>query len=239
MTMVCQGVGPGCTVIGADDACGGMWTAWAGAAVTGSPSVDVIVASPWTVRRRWWRSVGSAQVVVGSVIEWRRMAWRPGVISSHRSVPLWTAHSRGRSQNPFRSGVVRCCGGSSIVVMGWVRGSVRGWSCVVDGDGAWGISSSSCWGAFASWSSALMVAKTSGRVGEAGGWGAGSSQVMWYSAGFSGLCCTFMVAVASSSGVHRCGLWSRGWRVTVWRCFQLWNARRAWRPCLVSPGGRG
>ena len=29
------------------------------------------------------------------------------------------------------------------------------------------------------------------------------------------------------------------WRVTVWRCFQLWNARRAWRPCLVSPGGRG
>ena len=25
----------------------------------------------------------------------------------------------------------------------------------------------------------------------------------------------------------------------MWRCFQLWNARRAWRPCLVSPGGRG
>ena len=115
-----------CTVIGADDACGGMWTAWAGAAVTGSPSVGVIVASPWTVRRRWWRPVGSAQVVVGSVIEWRRMAWSPGVISSHRSVPLWTAHSRGRSRNPLRSGVVRCCGGSSIVVMGWVRGSVRG-----------------------------------------------------------------------------------------------------------------
>ena len=159
MTMACHGVGPGCTVIGANDACGGMWTAWAGAAVTGSPSVGVIVALPWTVRRRWWRSVGSAQVVVGSVIEWRRMAWRPGVISSHRSVPLWTVHSRGRSRNPFRSGVVRCCGGSSIVVMGWVRGSVRGWSCVVDGDGAWGISSSSCCGAFASWSSALMVAK--------------------------------------------------------------------------------
>ena len=39
--------------------------------------------------------VGSAQVVVGSVIEWRRMAWSPGVILSHRSVPLWTAHSRG------------------------------------------------------------------------------------------------------------------------------------------------
>ena len=37
----------------------------------------------------------------------------------------------------------------------------------------------------------------------------------------------------------RCGLWSRGWRVMLWRCFQLWNARRAWRPCLVSPGGRG
>ena len=26
------------------------------------------------------------------------------MISSHRSVPLWTAHSRGRSRNPFRSG---------------------------------------------------------------------------------------------------------------------------------------
>ena len=57
--------------------------------------------------------------------------------------------------------------------------------------------------------------------------------------GFSGLRCTVMAAVASSSGVHRCGLWSRGWRVMVWRCFQLWNGRRVWRPCLVSPGGRG
>ena len=169
MTMACHGVGPGCTVIGADDACGYMWTAWAGAAVTGSSSVGVIVALPLTVRRRWWRPVGSAQVVVGSVIEWRRMAWRPGVISSHRSVPLWTAHSRGRSRNPLRSWVVRCCGGSSIVVMRWVGSSVWGVSCVVGGDGAWGISSSSCCGAFASCSSALMVAKTSRRVGEAGG----------------------------------------------------------------------
>ena len=84
-----------------------------------------------------------------------------------------------------------------------------------------------------------MVAKTSGRVGEAGGRGAGSFQVMRYSSGFSGLCCTVMAEVALSSGVHGCGLWSRGWRVMVWRCFQLWNARRAWRPCLVSPGGRG
>ena len=42
-----------------------------------------------------------------------------------------------------------------------------------------------------------MVAKTSGRVGEGGGWGAGSFQVMWYSSGFSGLCCTVMAAVAS------------------------------------------
>ena len=209
-----------------------MWTASAGAAVTGSPSGGVIVASPWTVRRRWWLPVGIAQVVVGSVIEWRRMAWSPGVISSHQSVPLWTAHSRHRSRNPFWSGLVRCSGGSSIVVTGWVGGSVRGFSCVVGGDGAWGISSSSCCGAFASCSSALMVAKTSGRVGKAGGWGAGSFQVMWYS-------CAVMAAVASLSGVHLCGLWSRGWRVMVWRCFQLWNARRAWRPCLVSPGGRG
>ena len=163
--MAYHGVGPGCTVIGADDASGRTWTAWAGTAVTGSPSVGVIVASPWTMRRRWWRPVGSAQVVVGSVIEWRRMAWSPGVVSSHRSVPLWTAHSRGRSRNPLPFWVVRCCGGSSIVVMGWVRGSVRGFSCVVGGDGAWGISSSSCCGAFASWSSALM-----GRT-HLGGWG--------------------------------------------------------------------
>ena len=167
--MACHGVGPGCTAIGANDACGGMWTAWARAAVTGSASAGVIVASPWTVRTRWWRPVGSAQLVVGSVIECRRMAWSPGVISSHRSVPLWTTHSRGRSRNPLRSRVVRCCGGSSIVVMGWVRCSVRGFSCVVGRDGAWGISSSGCCGAFASFSSALMVAKTSGRVGEAGG----------------------------------------------------------------------
>ena len=165
VTMACHGVGPGCTAIGADNVCGGMWTAWVGAAVMGSPSAGVIVASPWTLGRSWWRPVGSVQVVVGSVIEWRRMAWSPAVISSHRSVPLWTAHSRGRSRNPLRSGVVRCCGGSSIVAMGWVRGSVRGLFCVVGGDGAWGISSSSCCGAFASCSSALMVAKTSG------GWG--------------------------------------------------------------------
>ena len=44
-------------------------------------------------------------------------------------------------------------------------------SWVVGGDGALGISSSGCCGAFASCSSALMVAKTSGRVGEAGGVG--------------------------------------------------------------------
>ena len=131
--MACHGVGPGCTVIGADDACGGMWTAWVGAALMGSPSVGVMVASPWTVRRSRWRSVGGVHVLVGSVIEWRRMAWSPGVNLSHRSVPLWTAHSCGRS------GVVRCCGGSSVVVIGWVRGSVQRLSCLVGGDGAWGI----------------------------------------------------------------------------------------------------
>ena len=122
--MSCHGVGPGCTVMGADDACGGMWTAWVGAAVMRSPSVGVMVASPRTVRRRWWRSVGNVHVVVGSVIEWGLMAWSPGVILSYRSVQFWTAHSRGRFRNPLRSGLVRCCGGSSIVVMGGVRGSV-------------------------------------------------------------------------------------------------------------------
>ena len=65
-----------------------------GAAVMGSPSVGVMVASSWTVRRRCWRSVGSVQVVVGSVIEWGRMGWSPGVLSSHLSVafvdrPFW------------------------------------------------------------------------------------------------------------------------------------------------------
>ena len=35
------------------------------------------------------------------------------MISSHRSVLFWTAHSRGRLRNPLRSAVVRCCGGSS------------------------------------------------------------------------------------------------------------------------------
>ena len=159
--MACHGVGPGCTVIGADYASGGMWTAWAGAALMGSPSVGVMAASPWMVRREWWRSVVSVQEVVGSVIEWRRMAWSPGVISSQRSVPLWTAHSGGRFRNSVRSGVVRCCGGSSIVVMGWVMGFLWGVSCAVCGVGAWGISSSGCCGAFASCSSALMMAKTS------------------------------------------------------------------------------
>ena len=109
--------------MGADHVCGGMWMAWAGAAVMGSPSVGVMVASPWMVRRRWWRSPASATVLVGLMIQWRRMAWRPGVISSQRSVSLWNAHSRGRFQKPLWSGVVRCCGGSSILVMGWERGS--------------------------------------------------------------------------------------------------------------------
>ena len=82
-----------------------------------------MAAFRWMVSRRWWRSAGSAQVSVGAVIEWRRMVWSPGVISSHRSVPLWIVHSRGRLQNPLRSGVVRCCGGGSISVMGSARGS--------------------------------------------------------------------------------------------------------------------
>ena len=135
----------------------------------GSPSVGVMVAYPLTMRRGWWRSVGSVQVVVDSVIECRRMAWSPGVILFHRSLPLWTADSRRRSQSPLRSGVVRCCGRSSIMVMEWVRGSLRGLSCAVGGDDAWGMLSSGCCGAFASCSSALMVAKTSGGVGQVGG----------------------------------------------------------------------
>ena len=89
--MACHGMGPGCTVIGADDACGRRWTSWVGAAVMGSPAVGVMVASPWTVRRRCWWSVGSVQVEVGLVIEWRRMVRSPDVISSHQSVLVWTA----------------------------------------------------------------------------------------------------------------------------------------------------
>ena len=54
-------------------------------------------------------------------------------------------------------------------MIGWARGSWSGRSCAVGGGGAWVISFSVCCGAFASCSSALMVAKTSWRVGEAEG----------------------------------------------------------------------
>ena len=121
--MAFHGLGCGCTLMGADNVCGGKQTAWAGAAVMGSPSIGVMAASPWMMMRRWWRSAGSAQMSVGSVIEWRQMAWSPGLISSHRSVLLWIAHSRSRFQNRLRSALVPCCGGSSILVMGWARGS--------------------------------------------------------------------------------------------------------------------
>ena len=159
MTKTPHGVGPGCTVMGADDACRGMWTALAGVAVMGTPSVAVMAASPWTVRRRLWRSAGSVQVLVGWVIQWRRMACSPSVISSHLSVLLWIARSRGRSREALRSEVVPICGGSSILVMSCARGSWRWRSRVAGEGGAWGISSSDCCGAFASFSPALMVAK--------------------------------------------------------------------------------
>ena len=120
-----------------------------------------LAASPWIVRSRWWQSAGSAQLLVGLVIEWRRMAWSPGVISSHRSVPLWTALSRGRFRNALRSEAVWCCGGSFNLLMGLARGSWWGHSCAVSGGGAWNFSSSGCCGAFASCRSALMVAKMS------------------------------------------------------------------------------
>ena len=68
MTMACHVVGPGRTVMGVGDSCGAMWTALAGFAVMASPSFGVMVASPWTLRRRWWRCAGSVQVSVGSVI---------------------------------------------------------------------------------------------------------------------------------------------------------------------------
>ena len=97
----------------------------------------------------------------------------------HLSVPLWIAHSRGRSRDPWRSGVVRCCGGSSILMLGCARGFWWGRSRVVGLGGVYGISSSGCCGAFAACSSALMVAKISWRVGEAGGCGAGSLEVRW------------------------------------------------------------
>ena len=38
----------------------------------------------------------------------------------------------------------------------------------------------------------------------------------WYPAGVSGSCSMVMVDAALSSGVHRCGLWSRGWTVMAW-----------------------
>ena len=169
MTIACHSVGSGCTVMGVDEGCGAMWTALAGFAVMGSPSFGVMVASPWKVSRGWWRSAGSVQVSVGSVIHWRRMAWSPGVIFSNPSVPLWTAHSRGKFRYSLLSELVRCCVGSSILVMGCVMGSWWGHSSVAGGGGAWGISSSGRCGVFASWSPALIVARMLWRVGELGG----------------------------------------------------------------------
>ena len=49
------------------------------------------------------RSACSVQVLVGSVIQWRRTATSPVVIASNRSVPLWIVQSRGRSRDPLRS----------------------------------------------------------------------------------------------------------------------------------------
>ena len=135
----------------------------------GSPSVATMVTSPCMGRRRWWRSAGSVQVSVGSLIQWRRTAWSLGVISSHRRVPLWTAHSCGRFRYPLRSGVLHFSRGCSILVMGCATGSWWGRSRVVGRGGARGISSSGRCGAFASCSRALMVAKMSWRAGESGG----------------------------------------------------------------------
>ena len=62
-------------------------------------------------------------------------------------------------------------------MMALARGSWRGRSCGVGGGGGWGISSSGCSGAFSCCSSALMVAKTSWSVEDAGGCGAALFQV--------------------------------------------------------------
>ena len=119
------------------------------------------------------------------------------------------------------------------MVMGWLRGSVRGLSCVVGGDGAWGISSSVCCRAFASCSSALMVAKTS--------WG-GGCRIIPGDVVLLGVLGDLLYGDGGGGIVLRCpSVWIvvEGWRVMVWRSFQLWNARRARRLCLVSPGGQG
>ena len=147
MTMACLRVGPWCTVMGADNVFGGKWTALARVAVMGSPSVGVMVASPWIMGRVCWWSAGSVQVSLGWVIEWRRMAWSPVMVSPHRSVPLLIAQSCSRFRNSLRSGVVRCCGGSFISVMGCARGSWWGCSCAAGGSGTLGISSFGCRGA--------------------------------------------------------------------------------------------
>ena len=97
--MACHGMGPGCTIMGTDNVLWGYVDGVCGDRRYGVFSVSVIVASSWMVRRRKWRSVGSVQVWVGSVIEWRRIVWSPGVILSQRSVLFWIVHSRGRFRN--------------------------------------------------------------------------------------------------------------------------------------------
>ena len=60
------------------------------------------------------------------------------MILFHQSVPLSTARCHGKFRYPLRSGLVRCCGGSSILVMGCVKGSCRGRCCVAGGGGCLG-----------------------------------------------------------------------------------------------------
>ena len=62
MTMACRGMGPECTVVGADGSREGMWTAWVSVAVMGVSALRGNGGAPCTVRRMWWQNAWSVEV---------------------------------------------------------------------------------------------------------------------------------------------------------------------------------
>ena len=62
------------------------------------------------------------------------------------NVPLWIVRWRCKICCALRLGVVRCCGGTSILVLGWVSASAWGLYCWGSWAGVWGVAPSRlCW----------------------------------------------------------------------------------------------